>query len=175
VLTPEASLRLIMQDQGWNGGTPAEFKAARSAAKKIRRKSKEYGIWKFRDDSTEGLEIIDALEANKEQIRKRAKRIRSKRHKVISTDDKPIMLTDDDGSDVAYLSQRSDTSPEPPSSPATMDFTPKAGILVAASSASVNNHETPTPSRTMSSQLDDGMDEIYARALDKYESGVPAR
>ena len=64
VLIPEAAILLVMQDQGWSGGTsrPEEWDDRRAEAFQIWRSSTEYGRYRFREDGEEAEIVYSQLE-----------------------------------------------------------------------------------------------------------------
>jgi hypothetical protein len=71
-LYPEASILLIMDDLGWDGGhrqLGTEWEAARKKAEKVWNASREYGRWRFRDDTEEGKRVLRDARRRKAETR----------------------------------------------------------------------------------------------------------
>ena len=72
-----------MEDMGWTGGWPAhskEWDAGFTKASRLRRKSVEYGRWKFRADGEEAEVILRKLEEREFET----KRLVSRLHETAS-------------------------------------------------------------------------------------------
>ena len=79
VLVPEAAIRLIMEDEGWNGEQPAEchsWKVAWHEASGMRRASVEFGRHRHPVDGESSETILDAVEVKKRDIKMMIQRIR---------------------------------------------------------------------------------------------------
>lgn len=95
VIAPEAGIRLIMADQGWKGdktSSSAEWSDARRDAYVVWKKSRDFGRWKYREESEEAREILEVLSAKDAKTREACERSRRDdptllREAVIDVDD----------------------------------------------------------------------------------------
>ena len=80
VMVPEASVLLIMEDDGWTGEQPfrsTDWVAARTEACRIRLSSIKFGQGRYREDAEEYRKIIAEVEEMREDLKSTIERIRS--------------------------------------------------------------------------------------------------
>ena len=79
VLVPEASIRLIMQDKGWQGEQQAycpSWEAAWEDASQVRTSSVLFGSSRWRTDDPECLAILEQIREEDEKMRDLIERTR---------------------------------------------------------------------------------------------------
>jgi len=174
-----------MEDEGWVGeGSTEEYALIQERARIKWTKSREYGIWKFREDSITAKEIIETLRLKEKSTRKAACRVRGLKRKkkemqIGATGSQPIILDDEDMVVDLCSSQRTEVSPDPPSTPIVFEG-PTQEVLVAASSTPIQTGlrgiPTPTPSGGFESsqefEYQDLEDEALGAVMDSYDDEI---
>lgn len=173
VLVPEAAIRLIMADQGWEGeraeAESDNWSAARTQAYQTWKDSTEYGKWRFRGEGPDERKLLDDVKAD---MRSRLDEWKDQREMAAERKQKSLNRTRK-SIEVVHLdvdsSQESvqDATPRgKKTSPIEVDSSPVAPLgLRAAIRQETIDDMTEAPD-TQSSYGDPG-DEFWTRAVEE--------